>query len=77
MASISSWRSRMARGVNRRMATRRRGPWRGGSRVTTISDGCEGVPIGLRTRPCSFEKRCGCDAISTTSACFVIAQNGS
>ena len=59
------------------MATRRSGPCRGGSRVTTISIGCPGEPFGPRMSPCSFENRVGCDATSRMSACFVMAQNGS
>ena len=66
MRSISSWRDRMARGVNRRIATRRSGPCRGGSRVTTISIGWPALrAVGPeRCSPCSFEKRSGCDATS-------------
>ena len=76
MRSISSCRDRIARGVRRRIPTRRSGPWRGGSSVTTISVGCAGAPVRPRIRPCSFEKRTGCAAMSVMSACLVIAQNG-
>ncbi len=51
MRSISSWRDRIARGVKRGIATRRNGPWRGGSSVTTISVGCAGAPIGPEDEP--------------------------
>ena len=74
---MSSLRALIARGVRRRMATRRSGPWRGGSRVTTISIGWPIAPFGPIIRPCSLENRTGCDATSRMSACLVIAQNGS
>ena len=75
MRSISSWRERMARGVNRGMAVRRSGPWRGGSRVTTISMGWLGAPSLPRMRPCWLENRSGWEDTSTMSACRVTAQN--
>ena len=74
MRSISSWRDRMARGVNRGMATRRSGPWRGGSSMTTISDGGAGAPGWPRMRPWALENRSGWDAMSVMSACLVTAQ---
>src|SRR5262249_31760989 len=76
MRSMSGTCTRCARGVKRRLATRRSGPCRGGSSVTTISDGIATASAGPRMIPCALEKRSGCDAISATSACFVIAQNG-
>ncbi len=83
MRSISAKRERIARGVKRRIATRRSGPCRGGSSVTTISVGWPGTdsepsgPTGMTMSPCSFEKRSGCEATHWMSPCFVIAQNGS
>ena len=77
MWSISSSRERMARGVKRGIAARRNGPCRGGSRVTTMSDGCMPAPERPRTRPPALEKRSGWAEISTMSACRVMAQNDS
>ena len=77
MRSMSARCSRTARGVKRPFATRRTGPWRGGSSMTTISDGGITTPAGRSVIPCALEKRSGCFEISRMSACFVIAQNGS
>ena len=63
-----------ARGVKRGMATRRNGPWRGGSSMTTISDGGAGAPGWPRMRPWALENRSGWEAISVMSACLVMAQ---
>jgi hypothetical protein len=62
--------------VKRRLASRRIGPWRGGSSVTTISDGTATAVGGPRMIPSALEKRCGCAAICVMSACRVIAQKG-
>ena len=76
--SMSSRRARTARGVNRAFATRRSGPCRGGSSITTISDGGNtGAGRARSVMPCALENRSGCFAISRMSACLVIAQNGS
>jgi len=76
MRSTSARCACSARGVKRRLATRRIGPCRGGSSVTTISDGIATASTLPRMMPCALEKRTGCDATSTMSACLVIAQNG-
>ena len=75
--SMSSRRARTARGVNPALATRRIGPCLGGSSSTRISDGGSTKPAGRSVMPCALEKRSGCFETSSTSACFVIAQNGS
>ena len=75
MRSISSWRSRMALGVKRGMATRRSGPCVGGSSMTTISEGGGGAPGWPRMRPWALENRSGWAAMSMMSACLVTAQN--
>ena len=45
--------------------------------MTTISDGGITTPAGINVIPRALEKRSGCFEISRTSACLVIAQNGS
>ena len=57
MRSMSSRRSRTARGVNPAFATRRIGPCRGGSSMTTISDGGNTTPAGRSVIPCALENR--------------------
>ncbi len=74
--STSSRRPRTPRGVKRRLAKRRMGPWRGGSIATTITDGTIGMSAGPMMIPCSLEKRSGWAATWVMSACFVTAQKG-
>ena len=75
--SMSARLARTARGVKRPITTLRTAPCFGGSSSTTISEGgTGGAPSRGRVTPWALEKRNGCAAIWTMSACLVIAQNG-
>ena len=64
--------------MKRLFTSLRIGPCRGGSSITTISDGgIAGASARRSMIPCAFEKLSGCFDTCTMSACFVIAQNGS
>ena len=77
MRSMSERRARTARGVKRRITTRRIGPCRGGSSIMTISGSVTaGASVRASMTPWAFEKRRGFVEICTMSACFVMAQNG-
>ena len=78
MRSMSALRARSEARVKRALTSLRSGPCRGGSIMTTISDGgIGGAPARRSMIPCSFEKSSGSFDTCTMSACFVIAQNGS